>query len=862
MVPTRMDTRRERTPDGKSFRDGAPWPPTRRGISPERSVVPLLSTTSRSTPRSSTFNNINNKNSSSTSSHKSRSPLSSTKKLNLPLDVRATLGQNKARERVRQRVRQEKLVVQQKLADKKQIVARKQQVCDTVSLTNKMKKSTNKRRLKKTERAAKEAKELLAIQNASSLEDLLRERLTSRTTFGELLRCVRTETTPNGVTSARKFISTLHLTKVIFETIGLKLPLLTAENMMENIRQIQNQEQRKSTAATTTTFSQSSSTTKRGGKKKRKSRKSKKKINSSNTDVNIESKQIDQEFNLLKSKSSSSKKVSTSACETYFRRVRCAHRIEFNAWETEKFGETEKEMKVLHTTVARALKGDAVSLRRLIQEMQSLETSARLVLGEDPKSVEDIMVGNMSSTSNTSNMSNMNTTNGTSTTKSSNGKKPSRKTTRVRRELRKHNVLPKWQVESEAEKITSVWLLSLEGRAAVRHAAWAAVNRGRASSEASEPDQPALQAASQTLKTQRLEKLLGTTTDDNDTEGNKGKEGNGSNSTDSKNPFYEMLSHKLFGEYLRETLMSADEWKKSNLLGGVISAGKFPRRPFSEWLEKRNEQEKRNRETVEQWRRHKRRQLSSRAASTIKVATVTSVVEELRLLESNGFTEVKEKGGLGKMRVSARQGIRYLEKIKRIKDFGKENVANAFSQNDSSSSSSSLKQQRGSEIDSSNTTVLWISFQQFLQVMETSLFSLKAYSATQHAADQLLNGNKEDGTKLFIEDISLIEDGTTKIPKVFNENHLQEKMYERQEAYDLWKEKKDSELLKALELKEKKINKKFAKKNKLAKKSKKAVLKWKQGIKARKKTKKFQPRTAWQDVVEPGLDDDDDIDDM
>lgn len=241
---------------------------------------------------------------------------------------------------------------------------------------------------------------------------------------------------------------------------------------------------------------------------------------------------------------------------------------------------------------------------------------------------------------------------------------------------------------------------------------------------------------------------------------------------------------------------------------------------------------------------------------------MTSVVEELRLLESNGFTEVKEKGGLGKMRVSARQGIRYLEKIKRIKDFGKENVANAFSQNDSSSSSSSLKQQRGSEIDSSNTTVLWISFQQFLQVMETSLFSLKAYSATQHAADQLLNGNKEDGTKLFIEDISLIEDGTTKIPKVFNENHLQEKMYERQEAYDLWKEKKDSELLKALELKEKKINKKFAKKNKLAKKSKKAVLKWKQGIKARKKTKKFQPRTAWQDVVEPGLDDDDDIDDM
>ena len=48
------------------------------------------------------------------------------------------------------------------------------------------------------------------------------------------------------------------------------------------------------------------------------------------------------------------------------------------------------------------------------------------------------------------------------------------------------------------------------------------------------------------------------------------------------------------------------------------------------------------------------------------------------------------------------------------------------------------------------------------------------------------------------------------------------KMYERQEAYDLWKEKKDSELLKALELKEKKINKKFAKKNKLAKKSKKS----------------------------------------
>ena len=160
----------------------------------------------------------------------------------MPQDMQATLGQERARERVRQRVRAEKAALK-KMEDQKMVVrARVEQVCDTVSLTKKMKKVTLKRRQKKTERATREAARLMELQNAEGLEDLLRQRLLSRTAFGDLLRSIRYVTTSNGVTSERKIMTMIGLTKVLNESIGLRLPQSTAEEIMARVRIVQEEE--------------------------------------------------------------------------------------------------------------------------------------------------------------------------------------------------------------------------------------------------------------------------------------------------------------------------------------------------------------------------------------------------------------------------------------------------------------------------------------------------------------------------------------------------------------------------------------------------------------------------------------------
>lgn len=144
-----------------------------------------------------------------------------------------------------------------------------------------------------------------------------------------------------------------------------------------------------------------------------------------------------------------------------------------------------------------------------------------------------------------------------------------------------------------------------------------------------------------------------------------------------------------------------------------------------------------------------------------------------------------EKSGFGKMRKSARQGIHFLEKKKRIKEMGQVNAMGAAREeqanhNNNRYGSNSLvslilptlptlppphgmytqhalttallfpllNSRRVHPIaisPTTGTTGLWISFEQFLSVMETSLFSLKAHAATKEMADCLLMGLVWDG---------------------------------------------------------------------------------------------------------------------
>jgi len=587
----------------------------------------------------------------------------------LPMDVQATLGQQRARERVRERVRLEKLKVKKEKTKKLQVIKNKKKIkCDTVTLTGKMRKVSAKRKQKKTKKAAKQAAKLLEIANATSLDDLLRSKLTSRTTFGHLLNKIKKITTPNGVTQDRVSLTTMGLTTLLQDVIGLKLPLKSSEQLMKNILLLARQEgldTKDEVDGGEETVTETETQRTKGG--------------------------------ASSSSSGAVMRAPTLACEKYFRRVRCEHRIDYGGWYQNKTNAYDKDMKRLRKTVQQCLKGDVVALGTLKVEATLLEKNARLVLGEDPKAVADAMGESEEDVHGSSS--------------GSGGTKPTRRTTRMRKELRTHHILPQWQVLAEAERITSAWLLSLEGRAAVRHAAWAAINRGKPMDAAVEPDAGALAGASKTLRGQRLTTLLDSK--DGEDGGTAGAEGGAGGARGGGSPFYEMLSHKLFGEYLRETLVSAEEWKKTKMKmnnsgnsggGSGGRVGSFPRRPFSEWLEKRSEQEKRNRETVEQWRKHKRRQFGEKLIQTKKIASVDAVLSQLSALgkkkkmvvccavlysveltlsffsfcvEQAGYQEVAEKSGFGKMRKSARQGIHFLEKKKRIKEMGQVNAMEA-----------------------------------------------------------------------------------------------------------------------------------------------------------------------------------------
>ena len=401
-------------------------------------------------------------------------------------------------------------------------------------------------------------------------------------------------------------------------------------------------------------------------------------------------------------------------------------------------------------------------------------------------------------------------------------------------------------------RLTGVWLTSIEGRQAVRHAAWAAVNRGQSLDSAVEPNAQALVSAGDELRKQRLDKLLGGSSSSSSSSSSSGGSGGSSSVTSSSDDpssstsggsaFSEMLSHKLFGEYLRETLASAEEWKKSNI---GISLKKCPRRAFSNWLEKRSEQEKRNRETVEQWRKHKRRQLGQRQIAILRVATVSSVLEQLRSLESSGYLEVAEKNGPGKMRKSARKGLKFLEKIKILKNIGRENVEAALRETTSSSSSS----RRADKETTTVPVVAWISFEQFLSVMESVLFSLKAHPGTCSHATELLAGNKDGGGSLFNEDAELRDGKTMPAVVVESNQDLVDKEYERVQAFETWKNEKDTKVRLKIEKKSKEDEKKKKKKFSMKKESKKAVTKWKKKIAARPATKAFRPKQAWTHVA-------------
>jgi hypothetical protein len=606
------------------------------------------------------------------------------------------------------------------------------------------------------------------------------------------LRQIKTVVQPNGVTVERKQISTMGLTRALSEVIRLNLPLKSAEELINNIQKLEKKENLNTNLKNTTTTT-------------------------STTTINANAKKTLKKKKIV---------VSAIACEKYFRRVRCEHRIPFNKWDQSKNSTIEKEMKKLKNTVKKCLNGDITSLQLLLKDATILEKNARLVLGEDPKAIADTM--------------------GESDLEggSHNTTKSSRTTTRVQKELKRHNILPKWQVDLEAEKITSHWLVSLEGRAAVRHHAWATVNKGKPMDAAVEPDQPALIEASAELKRQRLKKLL---SEENDNS-------NPNNVDDHSSPFYEMLSHKLFGEYLRETLLSVAEWKKSSM----SKSGKFPKRSFHEWLERRAEQEKRNRETVEQWRKHKRRQLGLKQKKTRRVASVDSVLEQMVLLEQAGYLEVPEKGGSGKMRKCARHGIHYLEIRNRIKEIGLCNAMEVRNKIKETTTKKRIHPISAAPIE--GTTGQWISFQQFLTIMETNLFSLKAHPATVAMADALLLGNILDvsGTKqipLFVED--------TEISKIGGEKMMSERI-ERKEVYSKWKAAKDEEnrimLHKVTKRKENLIKKKLA----IQKKSKKAVQIWEKKLATRKKSKKFIQKVAWEDVITPmnKRDEDDEFNDM
>ena len=232
---------------------------------------------------------------------------------------------------------------------------------------------------------------------------------------------------------------------------------------------------------------------------------------------------------------SMSTKCPIAYVEKNFRRIRCKTRIAYSKWTHSKGAAASVALKRLSSTIEQALGGDIEALQNIQQDVLCLEKSAKHALGE----VEGECGGALGAAINDPSLS---ISEGAA---EGNGQPLERKTTRVRRELRQRKILPMWQVKAAAEDITDKWLSSLEGRAAVRHAAWAQSNAGRALDKAVEPDEGALAAAGAKIHEERLSQLV------DSAEGAVNEKSSATPSSGGPGAFYEMLSHKLFGEFLR-----------------------------------------------------------------------------------------------------------------------------------------------------------------------------------------------------------------------------------------------------------------------------------------------------------------------
>lgn len=720
----------------------------------------------------------------------------------LPPDMRATIGQNRARERVRKRAAAERSAARKNESLALQKTARaEKRLCDAVSLTAKMQRVTARRRKKKEDKKSKARSMQLALQDSSTLENLIRERLSTRSAFGTFLKSLKVRDHA-GLVTHRKKVSGTVVARVMRECTGLDLPRSAVEKIMRGADKCMRE------------------------------------------DPDWQKAQPVPEDGDLADDTSIKKwsvgtKFPVEFVEKYFRRIRCKTRIAYKKWSRSKGAAVSLALKTLSSTIEESLAGNIEALRSIQQEVLCLEKSAKSALGEGEGEagagaaavsvVDPSFAASASGAPDTSGRSEV----------AGDGPPANRKTTRVRRELRQRKILPMWQVKAAAEDITDKWLKSLEGRAAVRHAAWAQSNAGRALDKAVEPDAGALATAVAKLRDERLSKLVSgaASLGADGSSGSISKEAAASPSPGGPGAFYEMLSHKLFGEFLREMISNSDDWLKQNA-GNTLKS--WPKRPFDEWIQRRNEQTLRNKETVAQWRRHKTAQLAQ--AHVRRVAVVDDVVRCVRQLEQMSYREVSD-ARMGKTRKAARMGLDIGMCLQEIRRIGKENSAAATP---NTSREVGRRRSKKSSTNQPQRNGDWITLSQFLHVMEQRLFSLKAYPPTANMASSLLRGEIEDGKTLFV----INRDGPDSVPSIALEQRakLKREHAERNKAYKKWKLQKAALRKKEARLLAKTRAKENHRKSKLKKESAKAVKQWKKIVEKRKSPTRFTPRVAWADV--------------
>ena len=210
--------------------------------------------------------------------------------------------------------------------------------------------------------------------------------------------------------------------------------------------------------------------------------------------------------------------------ETYFRRVRCSKRLAWDSWSATKSSAASKEIGRLTKHITKALQGNLKSLRYIEPHISSLESKARQALGQPNAGP---------SAENRPSRGNTDASSAAIEVDVPVGAPPHTAIhlRHLRNELVKRQALPRQYVEIEANRITDTWLNSLEGKAAIRHAAWSSTNPGPAVDLAVEPSSESLAAAEVSLRNNRIASLLA-----------------------DESPFTEIMTHKLLGEYLHEML--------------------------------------------------------------------------------------------------------------------------------------------------------------------------------------------------------------------------------------------------------------------------------------------------------------------